>query len=171
MPASPSTDNYSILKATITFQATGETAARDIGNVPEAVFTPSIETLDHFSSRTGTKSKDKSVILEKGGALRLVMDEITAENLKLAVAGGAITSNTAGDETFDILANNATTGVVVITGTNEVGNKVSATFNNVSFAPEGDISFISDEWAQLEITGEVLVDGSGDFGTITVLAA
>jgi len=165
MPASPSTDNYYIGKGVITFQATGESAARDLGNCEQMEFSPSIEKLDHYSSRTGVKSKDKSIIVEKGGSLRIVMDEVTGKNLALAVAG-TVTQNSAGQDVVDILATNAVEGVVVYTGANEVGNKLTATFNKVSFAPEGSVSFISDEWGQLEISGEVLADGAGDFGTI-----
>lgn len=168
MPVSPSTDNYFIGKGTVSFHKTGDTAARDIGNVPELEFTPSIEKLDHFSSRSGVRKKDKTVIIEKGGALRVVMDEITAENLALAVAGD-VSTNTAGNQVVDILAQNAVDGVLTFTGTNEVGDKLNATFLNVSFTPEGSINFISDEWGQIEVTAEVLADGSGNFGTIEVV--
>jgi len=167
MPASPSTDNLWIGKGTVTFQATGASAARDLGEVSEFEFTPSIEKLPFYSSRSGVRNKVKEVIVEKGGTVRLVMNEITAENLVLAVAGTQGT-NTAGDATVEILAQNATEGVLTITGTNEVGQQVDATFNNVSFAPDGSINFISDEWGSLECTAEVLADGSGNFGTITV---
>jgi len=166
MPASPSTDNLWIGKGTITFQATGATSPRDLGEVSEAEFTPSIEKLDYFSSRSGVRKKVKSVILEKGGTLRLVMNEITAENLALAVAGTEGT-NTAGDKTVDILDKNAIEGEIVITGTNEVGQQIDATFYNVSFVPEGSIGFISDEWGSVEVTGEVLANGSGKFGLLT----
>lgn len=165
MPASPSTDNYYIGKGTITVQAAGETTPRDIGNVPEFEFTASIETLDHFSSRAGVRSKDKSIVLEKGGQLRLVMEEVTAENLSLAVAG-TVTTNTATNKVIDILSANALEVAVVFTGTNEVGQKINATFPKVSFAPNGSFGFISDEWGQLEVTGEVLYDTvTSSFGT------
>jgi len=167
MPVSPSTDNLYIGKGTITIQATGETSPRDVGEVSEFEFTPSIEKLAYYSSRSGVRKKTKEVIIEKGGTLRMVMDEVTAENLALAVAGTTGT-NTAGDKTVDILATNATEAEVVFTGTNEVGQQVDVTFNSVSFAPDGSISLISDEWGNLEITGEVQADGSGNFGTMTV---
>jgi len=167
MPVSPSTDNLWIGKGVVTFQATGESAARDVGEVSEVEFSPSITKLDYFSSRSGVKQKAKSVIVERGGTVRLVMDEVTAENLALAIAG-TITTNSAGDEIIEILATNATEGVLRITGTNEVGNQLDAEFLKVSFSPEGSVNFISDEWGNIEITGEVLVDGVSGFGTFTV---
>lgn len=166
MATSPSITNYSILRATLAFTPEGG-AQRDLGNAPECVFTPNVETLDHFSSRAGIRSKDRSVIVEKGGSLRIVMDELTAENFALAIAG-TVTDQGGGVKDVSILSGDSTVGQIDITGTNTVGNKVSATFLNVSFSPSGDISFLSDEWGSVEITGEVLVDGNGDFGTITV---
>ncbi len=166
MPVSPSTDNLWIGKGIVTFQATGETTARDVGEVSELEFTPEIERLDKFGNRAGVRNKIKSVILSRSGTVRMVMDEITAENFALAVAG-TITTNTAGDNVVAILANNATEGVLRITGTNEVGQQLDAEFLNVSFAPNGSVGFISDEFGAIEVTGEVLADSNGDFGTVT----
>lgn len=165
MTASP--DNLYIGKGTITFRATGETTGRDLGEVSEFEFTPTIETLDYFSSRSGVRNKVRSVIVQRGGTVRLVMNEFTAENLALAVAG-TTTALTAGGDSVDILATNATEGELVFTGTNEVGRQLTVTLNKVSFAPSGTLGFISDEWGAIEITGEVLADNSGDFGTIVV---
>lgn len=165
MTASP--DNLYIGKGIVTFQPTGATTARDLGEVPEFEFTPSIETLDYFSSRAGVRQKVKSVVVQRGGTLRVVMNEFTAQNLALAI-GGTITQNTALEDVIAILATNAIEGVVTFTGSNEVGRQMVAVFNKVSFPPAGSLGLISDEWGQIEINGEVLADNSGDFGTITV---
>lgn len=167
MTASP--DNLYIGKGVVTFQATGATTARDLGEVPEFEFTPSIETLDYFSSRAGVRQKVKSVVVQRGGTLRIVMNEFTAANLALAV-GGTVTQNTALDDVIEILATNAIEGVLTFTGTNEVGRKLTAVFNKVSFPPAGSLGLISDEWGSIEINGEALADTNGDFGTIVVEA-
>ena len=60
-----------------------------MGNCTEFEFTPEIEKLDHFSSREGVRTKDKSVVLQKSGTVRLVLDEWSVENLKLAVLGSS----------------------------------------------------------------------------------
>ncbi len=47
--------------------------------------TPTIEKLDHFSSLTGVKSKDRTEILSSAGTLDITFEEMTAENLRLAL--------------------------------------------------------------------------------------
>jgi hypothetical protein len=83
----PSTDNYFIGKGICTIQTTDPTVFNDMGNCPEVEFTPSTDTLDHFSSREGVKTKDKTVVLSKGGELRILMEELTDNNLALLLCG------------------------------------------------------------------------------------
>ena len=88
-----SIDNYTVGKGLVSFKKTGATAFADMGNCTEFEFTPEIEKLDHFSSRTGVRFKDKSVVIQKSGTLRLVLDEWTVDNLKMAVlASSAVVS-------------------------------------------------------------------------------
>jgi hypothetical protein len=162
-----STENYYVGKAIITWQGTNESDARDIGNVPECEFSFNINKLDHFSSRTGVKSKDKSVVIEKSATVRLVLEEITAENMALALGGGAITTDSDGNKVFGLMASNAQEGTLTITGTNEIGKMVHWV-GTVSFAPSGSFNPISDEWGSVEATGEILVDNSGNFGIFTI---
>ncbi|MFZ1059283.1 MAG: hypothetical protein WAP47_08825 [Candidatus Rokuibacteriota bacterium] len=162
-----STDNYYVGKAIITFKKTGAMSATDLGNIPECEFSFNIEKLDHFSSRAGVKSKDKSVIISKSATIRLVMEEITAENMALAL-GGTVTTNSDGSKTFGLMTDNTTEGELTITGTNEIGNQVNWV-GDVSFAPSGSFNPISDEWGSVEATCEVLVDGYGNFGLFTVV--
>ena len=56
-------------------------------------------------------------------------------------------------------------GEVKFTGTNEVGQKFEWHFLRVEFVPSSAISPISDEWGQLEVTGNV-VAVAGKFGKI-----
>ena len=175
MATSPATDNYTIGKAKLYFtQATPSVVAeRALGNAPEVEFTPATETLDHFSSMAGVRSKDKSVVIEKSAELRMVLDEITAQNLQMLMVGGAVSAAASdGGQSFAIFAESEITGSLRIEGTNDIGNKVDADFPQVSIKPTGSYSFISDEWAQMEMTADVLLqthsDGTSDFGTITV---
>lgn len=171
MAVSPSTDNYYIGKGKVSVQTASDTAPRDVGNVPEFEVSFNVETLAHFSSREGVRKKDKEVIIEQGGTLRVVMDEITAENLALAVAG-TTTTNTAGDTIIEIFAGTATEAEVFFEGTNDVGQKLNVHLTKVSFTPSGgSLSFISDEWGNIELSGEILADNLGSFGTITIAAA
>jgi hypothetical protein len=84
-----SIDNYTVGKGLVSFKKTGGAAFVDMGNCTEFEFTPEIEKLDHFSSRTGVRFKDKSVVIQKSGTLRLVLDEWTVDNLKMAVLGSS----------------------------------------------------------------------------------
>jgi hypothetical protein len=157
-----STDNYYIGKGVVSIKHVGTSVWVDLGNVPEIEFTPELETLEHFSSRAGTRTKDKTVVIEKKGTLRIVLEEWTIENLLLAVIG---TENS--DGTIQIFDTNAVECQVRFVGANEVGNTFTWLFNKVEFIPSAGIGLISDEWGQIELTGNVSADGSGEFGTIT----
>jgi hypothetical protein len=167
MPASPSTDNYYIGKAVISWQANSVGAFRDVGNVPECEFTMDVQKLDHFSSRTGVRSKDKSVVIEKAATVRLVLEEMTVDNMALAM-GGTVYTDSDGNKSFGFMADNAKEGTLKILGTNEIGQKVNW-IGQVSFAPTGSFNPISEEWGSVEATGEILVDAAGNFGVFTVL--
>lgn len=164
-----STDNYYIGKGIVSFKKTGDTGFTDLGNVPELEFSFNINKLDHFSSRAGVKSKDKSVIIEKSATVRMVMEEVTLENMALAM-GGTITTATDGSKSFGMMNLNAIEGILKFTPSNQIGKQHSWE-GTVSFAPSGSFNPISDEWGSVEVTGEILVDGSGNFGRWTDAAA
>lgn len=163
-----STDNYYVGKAIISWKKTGGGSFVDLGNVPECEFSFNINKLDHFSSRAGVKSKDKSVIIEKSATVRMVLEEITAHNMALAL-GGTTYTDSDGNTSFGLMAVNAQEGTLQIQGTNEIGAQVNWV-GTVSFAPSGSFNPISDEWGSVEATGEILVDESGNFGIFTVIS-
>lgn len=168
MADSPSLLNYSVLKGKCFFTPTGG-SERDLGNAPEVELTPEVEKLDHFSSRAGVRSKDRSIVLEKTLTLRIVLDEVTPENLRMALIGGPSEPNTEGHAAFGIFAQSEVTGAFRFEGTNDVGNKIHVSLPKVSFGPSGSLNLISDEWAQIELEGEVLFDETaGDFGTCSI---
>lgn len=165
---SPNVLLYSVLKGTVSFTPTAG-SPRDLGNAPEFELTPTVDKLDHFSSRAGTRKKDRSVVREQTLTARIVLDEWTADNLKIALMGGDLTTGTDGTKSFGIFAVSEITGALTFTGTNDVGSKVSLDLPSVSFTPSGSLNLISDEWGQMEISAEVLFDEeAGDFGTCTV---
>lgn len=173
MPTSPNVLNYFVGKGVVKFTPTAG-VQRDLGNAPEIEITPTIEKLDHFSSRSGVKKKDRSIVIEKGATIRIVLEEVTAENLAMQLMG-TVATNTDGTKTFQIMSLAEITGQIDFTGTNDVGNQVDIVLPSVSFGPSGSFSPISDEWGSIEITGEILAteytDGSSDFGTVTVTDA
>ena len=167
MPASPDVLNYFIGKGTIVWTPTAGSPTT-LGNAPEFELTPEIETLEHFSSQTGVRSKDREIILEKTLSLRIVLDEITPENLAMALLG-TVSTNSDGDKEFSIYTESDLDGAIVLTGTNDIGNKFTVNLPSVSFIPSGTLGFISDEFGQIELTGDVLSVG-GSFGTVTETA-
>ena len=165
MPAAPSIDNYYIGKGKVFWTPDGG-AERELGNVPEFEFTPALEKLDHYSSRGGVRTKDRSVVLEKSATVRIVMEEWSVENLQMTLMGGAAADDGSGNMTFDLLAQDELRGALRFEGANSVGPQVTITLPLVSFKPSSAISPITDEWGTLELTGEVLTS-AGSFGTVT----
>lgn len=84
---SPDVNNYYIGKGVVSWSSTGGTGFRDIGNVSMFEFHPVVKRLDHYSSRLGVKTKDKTVVEEKSATVALTLDEWTYDNLKLVVMG------------------------------------------------------------------------------------
>jgi hypothetical protein len=160
--------NYTVGKGIVSFKASGSLTYADMGNCTEFEFTPGVEKLDHFSSRSGVREKDKSVVIQKSGTLRLVLDEWTVENLKLAVLGSSATVS--GNDVIQIFDQSSVSGAIKFTGTNDIGPRYEWIFSSVDFIPSSSISLISDEWGTIELSGECAAV-AGSFGTVTELPA
>jgi hypothetical protein len=141
-----------------------------VGNVPTFEITPTIEKLEHRSSRTGIRSTDRSVVVEKGGTIRVILEEYNYENLQLALLGGDTTDGS-GNSAIDILSENSITAQLRFTGANDVGPRLKCLFHSVTFNPSGTFGLISDEFGQMEITGDIAVNGAGSFGWMRILSA
>jgi hypothetical protein len=161
-----SIDNYTVGKGIVSFKKAGGASYVDMGNCTEFEFTPEIEKLDHFSSREGVRTKDKSVVLQKSGTVRLVLDEWSVDNLKLAVLGSSAVVG--GADVIQIFDESSVSGSLKFTGTNDIGPKYEWIFSAVDFIPSSALNLISDEWGTIELTGECAAV-SGSFGTITEL--
>lgn len=163
--ASPDINEYYIGKGVVSFKKEGDLTFRDMGNAPTFEFTPDITKLEHFSSRSGVKAKDRTIVLEKKGTIKLVLDEWTVDNLAIALLGD-VTTNTESQSVIEIFGSNAVSGMLKFEGTNEIGAKYEYLFNKVDFIPGSALSLISDEWGPLELTGDVAAV-NGSFGTAT----
>jgi len=172
MPAveltSPNVKNYFIGKGVVAFKRDGEDDFRDMGNAATVEFTPELETLDHFSSRAGVKSKDRTVVTSKSGTVHLVLDEWTPSNLAIALLGDQAT-DVDGNIVIDIFSSNAVSGVLKFTGSNEIGPRYEVELARVDFIPSAALGLITDEWGQIDVTGNS-VAVAGKFGTATLLA-
>lgn len=159
---SPNTGNIMVGKGIVTFQKNGTGDFRDLGHVSEFVVTPEIDTLEHFSSREGTKKKDLVIVLQQKATVKMTMEEFTPENAALSVQGTVDEAAVGGPE-VEIFGATSVTGHLRYTGTNDQGPKITIDLYNVSFNPDGDLSMISDEFNGLEVTAEVLAAESGTF--------
>ncbi len=169
MPTSPSTENYRIGKGIVSFQATGESTFRDLGNCPSFTYTPDITKKEHFSSRTGIKTKDKTIITQLGATIKFTLDEITGENLALFALSGSSETDSDGNVVLRGLSQTEFTGELQMVGTNQEGQQVDF-LCNVSFVPSGDFQFITDgdDFSVVQVEAEVLVDDNGDYGVWTI---
>lgn len=159
---SPNTGNLQVGKGYLRFKEHGQNDWRHLGNCSEVVGTPEVETLEHFSSMEGTKKKDLVVILEQKYTLKITMEEITPANVAMMVAG-ELDENASGGPEVEIFGATSKSGELEFTGTNDLGPQITAYWPNVSFTPDGDFGFISDEFNSMELTGDVLA-GNADQG-------
>jgi hypothetical protein len=157
---SPNVGNLQVGKGVVSFFKEGDVGYRDLGNVTSLVITPEVETLEHFSSREGTKKKDLVITLEQGGKVKMVMEEFTAYNLAIMVLGTMDEAAIGGPE-VEIFSSTSVSGALRFVGTNDVGPQITIDLYNVSFTPTGDLEMISDEWNSMEVEGDILTAASG----------
>lgn len=167
--ASPNIVNYTVGKGSVHIRVSGDTNFRHIGNCPVFSFTPTIEKLEHFSSMAGVKTKDRTEILSKSGTLNITFEEMTPENLRLALLSAAPVDGSGGDQILDIFTQSAIRCEVKFVGNNDIGPKYEVLFHQVDFIPSGEIPWISEEWMQVELEGECAAV-NGSFGIATKIA-
>jgi hypothetical protein len=164
---SPNVNNYAVGKGVLLAKKEGDTLYRYMGNVTAMELSPTLETLDHFSAMAGIKSKDKTVILSAGGELVITMEELTADNLALFLLSD-VDMTDPDMPVLDIFSEDLVSAAVKYIGTNEIGPRWLMEFNKVDFVPSGTFNPISDEWASLEVTGQLATSG-GSFGSATLI--
>jgi hypothetical protein len=161
---SPNVDNYYLGNGVVSIKLTGDSDYVDVGNVTALVFTPKVTLLDHFSSRTGIKSKDLSIVLQKEADLKITMEEYTARNLAMLLLGSASISGTTA--TIDVLSETQLSAGVKFVGANDVGPQWTLIFPLCNIVPSGAMNPINDgKWGTIEVTANVLSDEYGSFGT------
>jgi len=167
MPASPSTANYRIPAATLSIKLSGDADYVDAGNLVDFSYTPSVEKQEHFSARTGIRTKDFTTVTQTGASISFTVDEITARNLSLFLLGD-ISTDTDGNEVIEPLSNPNLTADIKVTATNTAGPMLDFT-GNVTFSPSGDLSLMADDtnYAQIPLTADVN-KANDKFGTFTL---
>jgi hypothetical protein len=163
----PSTKNYLIGKGVCLLKPEGASDFYPVGNVPTLDITPTIEKLEHFSSMEGTKTKDEVIVLSKSGTIKMVMEEITADNIALLMLGDV--TKTGYSASIALFSRASLTSAFQFYGTNDKGPRWFIDIPRVIWNPSGAFSPISDAYAKLEATGEWSAL-EGDFGTMTLMA-
>ena len=158
MPASnPSTTLYTLGRGVVSIKAwTGTTPPtpplNDVGNSPRFEVEVQEELLDHYSSRSGTRTKDKQVTLETGFTLNFDLDEFSVSNLAMylkgSISGNVISANTQLDKEYS----------VKFVSDNPAGPNETWEFHRVKLSPGGALNLISDEWSLMTFGGEGLAD-------------
>lgn len=131
------------------------------GNTPDLTMAVANTNLDHYSSESGIKVKDKSVQLQVDVTLTFATDNIVVPNLMLWFGGTATGTPPADAPT--------TIGTVAFIGTaaqiygalffesdNPVGDNLNYWFPYVAIRPNGNYALKGDAWQSLSFTGEAL---------------
>jgi len=170
---SPSTQLYSLGKGVLSIgEWTGDTPPSDpagytdVGNCPRFECEVTEEKLDHYSSRSGTRLKDKVVILETAYNLTFDLDEKSISNLKMFLKATLSGSNV-------LLANTALNKEYALkfVSDNPAGTNEKWQFWKCQLSPGGAFNLISDEWSLMTFAGEGLADTANNptsaFFTVT----
>lgn len=158
--------NLVVAKGIGTIKREDESLYHHLGNMPSVVFTPSAETLEHFTSMEGIKLKDETITLTQGGEIKLTMEELTMRNLAIMVMGD-FDDTDLNAVTVDIFSRESIVAAMKFFMSNRKGPRWYWDFTQVTFVPSGDIPFVSDSYGQMVATGSVEAV-NGDFGTITL---
>ena len=164
--AAPNTSNYTLGKGVLSVADYGSAVFTDLGNCPSFEIEPTEETLDHFSSRSGIRSKDKIVTLEKAYTLTFNLDELSIENMTLFMRG----THTGNAEIQGLMGSNDAEHILKFVSANGTGPDYTYTFHRVRIKPAGAMPLISEEWSELAMTAEGLEDTtnpSSPYFTIT----
>ena len=126
----------------------------DVGNCPRFEVNLTEEQLEHYSHRSGLKTKDKVVTLQVGYTLSFDLDEISRDNLARFVKG------TVEDDTIHALQATNARFAIKFTSQNAAGENQVWEFWKVKLSPQSAFALISDDWSVLSYAGE----GESDTG-------
>lgn len=125
----------------------------DVGNCPKFDCEVTEALLDHFSSRQGTKTKDKTVVIEVGYNLTFDLDEVSVKNLQMFLkatlsGGNVLLANTALQKEY----------AVKFVSDNPAGPNETWIFHRCQLSPGGALSLIGDAWMAMSFKGSGLAD-------------
>lgn len=156
-----STNNYTVSKGVVSIaEWSGGSVGtyHDVGNCPSMEITPTREKLDHYASRSGYRTKDKSVTIELGYTLNFDLDEIAAANLTKFLVG-----TMSGGNIVSALQGSDKEYAIRLVEDNPTGPNKTWDFWKLSIAPGGAMQLVGDgsAWAMMSYTCEGLTDTAG----------
>lgn len=175
MTAYPTPDvrNLVVGKANVYFTPEGGTYPDNrvhMGNVTDANFEPTIETLEHFSSMAGVRLRDRVEALQKTALLSLTIEEMTPGNLAIASLG-TVETDSDGNVIITGLTENLVRGRIDAIMSNDIGPRYHFTFPAVAMRPAGPIGLITEEWWNGELEGDIEATGDpASFWTATLIS-
>lgn len=131
-----------------------------LGNVVTGSFSSDITFLDHFTAKTGTRMKDRSVVQEINITISLELDEPNIEGMNLFMLGGSVTeeAGTPASRRFAPYMNTERTGGARLAGVSDTGNEWVWTIPRATLKPEGDFTYNDEDWSSFSFEVEVLAD-------------
>ena len=153
--------NYAYMgKGIIKLTPEGGGTARDIGNVSQLEFAVNENIIKLPNYRTPGGGTYASVNRIESVEFTATLHDLSPENLAMVLFGTATVDGT--KATIEALTTGAQTFKMVFEGVNEAatGKKVDVTVHRAKIGAAQGLGFIGDEFAALEITGEVLIDTS-----------
>lgn len=165
VPGNPA--NYTIGGVRFKFTESGGSEL-DFGNIVTGSFSSDITFLDHFSAKSGTRLKDRSLVQEISIVINLTSDEPTEEMLNLFMLGGAVASHV-----FAPYTKTERTGSGKLYGVSDTGNEFTWEIWKCVVKPDGDFTYSDQDWSQFSFQVDVLDDSStvghetSPFGQVT----
>lgn len=138
---------------------------KDLGNIVEFSDEQTVDVLDHFTAKSGTRRKDRSLVREISNDILATLDELSTENLRTFFRGGAIT------DVSETLGVAVTAQVAQMNGTETVIVNCPAGGYNATNIVVKDITGVTTytvdvEYEEVAITGGYVgirrIDGSTD---------
>lgn len=163
--------------------ADGSTDLVDLGNIVSPSLATDIATLEHFTNRSGRRTKDKEVVTQISAGFEFSFDEMNIENMRFFLYGSASSSaanvsfpdGTTADlaDQFNPLVNPLRDVAFEFMVKPTEGPAFLWTHDVAQFKANGSFDLDDENWAQAPCRLEVLsstVDGQ-EFGTFSLVSS
>lgn len=141
---------------------------RDVGNVPEFKVSLNTSVKEHKESRTGQRVSDGRLITEKKVTVSITLEELSKENLAMALLGTADSLPSA--DTVHLFSTAQVEYWVKFVGKNTLNADKAVTVElfRVIFDPLKELGVIQDDYAKFQLEGSALYDVANDTAGATL---